>query len=75
MFNFKAHHLRGIPCKFQQDWTLEKYSKLSAVNTKSPCYRPVIWKKLEQKWREIGMSGLASLKVRVAYLQCGQSSP
>lgn len=31
--------------------------------------------KTSAKKGEIGMSSLALLKVRVAYLQCGQSSP
>lgn len=47
----------------------------TAVNTK-PCYKPTDLERHEQKrGGNIGMSSLALLKVRVAYLQCGQSSP
>lgn len=41
----------------------------------SSCCKPTDLKGHQQKNGEIGMSSLALLKVRVAYLQCGQSSP
>lgn len=39
------------------------------------CYKPTDLKGHGQKTGEIDMSSLALLKVKVAYLQCGQSSP
>ena len=67
----KTYHLKESPLNSSKKQTL----KLMAVNTKPPCYEPADLKRLEQKRGEIGMSSLALLKVRVAYLQCGQSSP
>lgn len=52
--------------------------KLMAVITKPSRYKSTDLKRIEKKkrkgWKQACQS-LALLKVRVAYLQCGQSSP
>lgn len=63
-----------IPEKGEEEKTEKEMAVNSVIVLKTHWSERTRAKK-KNKNGEIGMSSLALLKVRVAYLQCGQSSP